>query len=595
MSFLWNFVTSSVRSPPPDRGPPVSQEFPLLTYYHELIAGSRHTWSAEDADDAAYREFKAEFSLENENQLRLKSKIFQRIGQPPRSLGQPLVPSKQTNRSWIFNDEEDHTLEIREFHEKIGLYLDSMKTVNRVLERKICVFAKRNHRLMKEALPEILDLQGSTNALRRQIVKMRIINLARTKRTQQKNLLIRRKFLRQRRLQKHLQLLRSRVMSNLNFLQLCGGEGDAVDRLRRRLRLIGQNGKAAPTAMLESAKRRAKLEFLTLWAGELMKDEPSEKLDRKLMELVRCVHEEGILGDLESLVLKLLGFCLEMVVTKNLENVVFKVSDSDKTSRHIPNELREHIKLEVMVPLMNSQSLCSFFKVLFKDLVRLFEAVDRFLCFLQLQGRTVRVHSKDKSDAAFFENLSNCFLRKKRLLVEDVARILKQIFGLVNQDEIGEIGVSSVLGLLRGYEQCLRCVQIFSFHFPDVPNEVLSERILKPYIQQFKQKSIRMCFHEVLDEDWRAFEFKPQHFLDRIDKFLKLIESADLQTSKLTAEEIESFRLDRNAYVAEHSFQGPQVPFTSSKKYSKWVATPNKLAATPMSKSLAGEQLLRWG
>ena len=418
--------------------------------------------------------------------------------------------------------------------------------------------------------------------------------MARTKRTQEKNLLIRRKFLRQRRLQKHLQLLRSRVMSNLNFLQLCGGEGDAVDRLRRRLRLIGQNGSAAPKTMLESAKRRAKLEFLTLWAGELMEDEPSEKLDRKLMELVRSVHEEGILGDLETLVLKLLGFCLEMVVTKNLENVVFKANDPDKTSRHIPNELREHIKLEVMVPLMNSQSLCSFFKVLFKDLVRLFEAVDRFLCFLQLQARTVRVHSKDKSDAEFFENLSNCFLRKKRLLVEDVARILKQIFGLVNQDEIGEIGVSSVLGLLRGYEQCLRCVQIFSFHFPDVPNEVLSQRILKPYIQQFKQKSIRMCFHEVLDEDWRAFEFKPQHFLDRIDKFLKLIESADLQTSKLTPEEIESFRLDRNAYVAEHSFQGPQVPFTSSKKYSKWVATPNKLAATPMSKSLAGEQLLKW-
>jgi hypothetical protein len=196
--------------------------------------------------------------------------------------------------------------------------------------------------------------------------------------------------------------------------------------------------------------------------------------------------------------------------------------------------------------------------------------------------------SGEKQEVHFYQNLWQGIMRKKKLLVENSCRILRKMFSLINNEEVGELGVGSVLSLLKSYEKFLGSLQIFSFHFPKVPNEELNAQVLIPFIEKSKQRSIRTCFHEILDENWCSLSFQPEHILKRIDKFLTSVKDSDFQTTKLTPEELSQFSKDRKGYVCDYSFKGPAKEFTSQKKYMKWLASPNQLSATPMSKSLAG-------
>ena len=579
MNFLWNWG-----SRPEEPKENILKDYPALVYYHELISGSRQAWTGQDFDSQIYTKFQKKYPLTSANLANLLSKLFKKVGQPPRAFTKNLGRKEQEKGSWIFRDEDNDVEDMREFHEKIFMFLDQMKSVNKVLEKQICVFANRKSKLIREALPGIQDLQTETNRIRRLIVKMKVINLSRTKRTQRKNLLIRQKFLKKRRLLEYLSILRRKVMSNLFVLNTQALKDDPVHAMTNMIHQIEQNGQFATKFVLYREKRRLKELLLRRWSQEMIKGEAG--VSGRVLTLVHRVTHSGFLCSLDQIVAEVLELALGTLVSENLHRTIF--IDESSNSK-ISKGLKDHMKLDILVPLMNSQNVSSFFRNFFRDCVRLFQAVDDFLR-ISLRRRFIpdAGADRDAEEAQFFRALWEETMRKKKLLAEDTSRILRKMFLLVNKDEVGELGVGAILGLLKGYERFLGSLQVFSFHFPRVPNEELNGHLLIPFIEKSKQKSIRTCFHEILDENWSALSFQPEHILKRIDKFLGAVKDADFQTTKLTPEEIGQFALDRKAFICDYSFKGPPKEFTSQKKYMKWLASPNQLSATPMSKSLAG-------
>jgi hypothetical protein len=584
MNFLWKWGSKPEKS-----NEDILKDYPALVYYYELISGSRQAWTGQDFESQVYTKFQKKYPLTSENLPYLLSKIFKKVGQPPRAFAKDLSlsnnPTPKT-KSWIFSNEENDIGDMREFHEKIFMFLDQMKSINRVLERRICVFANRKSELIRQALPGILTLQNETNRIRRLIVKMKIINLARTKRTQLKTVVIREKFLKKSRLQGYLAKLRGKVMNNLFVLNTEKLQSDPIEGMQQMIQQIHANGAFASKFVLDREKRRLKTILLGLWSREILRED--SKITNKMLNILRIVTQDAFLGSLEEMITEMLGFSLGSVISENLHRTIF--IDESSNSK-ISQELKDTMKLDILIPLMNAHNICRFFKTFFKDCVKLFQSLDNFLNVVlvkQFKNDPSQGQETELKEKEFYKNLWEGIMRKKKLLIEDTSRILRKMFILVNQDEIGELSVESIISLLKSYEKFLGSLQIFSFHFPEVPNEQLNNQILLPYVEKSKQKSIRTCFHEILDENWCALSFQPQHIVKRIDKFLNSVKDADFQTTKLTPEEIHQFANDRLGFVSNYTFKGPSKEFTSQKKYNKWLHSPNQLSATPLSKSLAG-------
>lgn len=582
MNFFWKWGSKSEK-PKQD----ILKDYPALVYYYELISGSKQAWTGQDLDSQVYTKFQKKYPLTSENLKGLISKIFKKVGQPPRAFAQDLVMHSNTKKSWIFSNDENDIQQMREFHEQIFVFLDQMKSINRVLEKRICVFANRKSELIRKALPRILDLQKETNRIRRLIVKMKIINLARTHRTQLKTLIIRKKFIKKKKLQNYLTKLREKVMNNLFVLNTQSLSKDPIEALQRMISQIHANGDFTSKFVLNREKRRLKNILLGLWSQELLKEE--SRVSNKMLNILRLVTQNSFLASLEEMITQMLGFSLGSLISENLHRTIF--IDESSNSK-ISQELKDTMKLDILIPLMNSQNICRFFRNFFRDCVKLFQSVDDFLQVVllkQYKRDPVTAHESEKQESQFYLHLWQGTMRKKKLLIEDTSRILQKMFRLVNRDEIGELGVEALISLLKNYEKFLGSLQVFSFHFPEVPNEQLNDQILLPYVEKSKQKSIRTCFHEILDENWSALSFQPQHIVKRIDKFLNSVKDTDFQTTKLTPEEISQFSSDRLGFVSNYTFKGPVREFTTQKKYKKWLNSPNQLSATPISKSLAGK------
>ncbi len=114
--------------------------------------------------------------------------------------------------------------------------------------------------------------------------------------------------------------------------------------------------------------------------------------------------------------------------------------------------------------------------------------------------------------------------------------MIEKIIKSINLSELGEMGSKAFITFLLKYEEFLREMKKFTCHFPNPPNKLIFN-LVNEYIKFIKEKSIRLIFFELLDEDWNYLKVNSKIFKDKIISYL-LVKEDFLKMTKLFDDEI---------------------------------------------------------
>lgn len=266
-----------------------------------------------------------------------------------------------------------------------------------------------------------------------------------------------------------------------------------------------------------------------------------------LMNFLKNSQKIYFLRHKKLIVSDLFNFCVKFLVVKNIRNSVFDSEIDTITASHLLI-MNDFFKMEVLLPIMNSNSICRFLTDIFHAFRIIFQQIDNFISSLY--------NLLNKKFDTFFEELIYWFHHSKIEICEYISSLISKIIEFIKFQELNEITVSGFLAFLLSYENFLRALKVFVCHIPSLPNNQIFN-IINEYIKHFKEKSLRVCFSEIFDENWFPVAFNSEIFVQKLQKNLANNDEK-LKFSKYFTKDIDFLKKQEIEKIFKFSFKTAQ-------------------------------------
>lgn len=481
----------------------ISAEYPIILSKYELIVSNNPNLDLND----------------------MESNI-----QDERFLKKHLLYSKDLSDSLI------RTFEIiKKENLKFNDLVFKMREIEKKLQLKIFKFAAKKSLAINNLYPKIYSLEEKAIEISGHISTIRRIFVRNQKALVGINDRLKRSMKQKRALVLYVELLKKRMINN--FLMPVQEIQDIkyLSILHKSVKTIHQNEYLLVSDLYFHKKQMIKERLFFYWCSLTL--DFNDKKFSNLVGFLKDILKANFFGNLNTHLYNFYQFFIKLLIVKNIRKSLFDENFVCVNTSQL-YLLNDFFKLEILLPMMNSNNLCTFLVDTLKEFKQFCDSIN---------SQILKLYEYDSLKAkAFNQSLLKEYFINKISVSKYMCNILASIFNAINVGELGELGAQAFMKIFLNYESFCFVLKKFTCHYPIIPNRIV-QQLVNSYFISLKERAIRTMFYELMDENWDSICFSPEIFDEKVTRYLRSQE-VSLRYSKMTDDEI----MNLQKHVLQH-------------------------------------------